>query len=110
MVALPVVTVAAGSSPVGSSPPTPPPDGDHFSYVTSIADNLRLPEVPPIVNLTELLLPSHVLVLKLPESTDIAFEPSELPNVMTTFLIFFPLGAPIVKKFPPYTRTAVPEV
>ena len=25
----PVVTVASGSSPVGSSPPTPPPDGSH---------------------------------------------------------------------------------
>jgi hypothetical protein len=36
IVAFPVVTVAAGSSPIGSSPPTPPPDWDQFVCVILI--------------------------------------------------------------------------
>ena len=30
----PVETVASGSTPVGSSPPTPPPDGDQLTVTT----------------------------------------------------------------------------
>ena len=33
---LPVATVAPGITPVGSSPPTPPPDDGHWRYVTTI--------------------------------------------------------------------------
>ena len=35
ILAPPVETVAPGSTPVGSSPPTPPPDRGQLAYVTS---------------------------------------------------------------------------
>ena len=47
---LPVVTVTPGSTPVGSSPPTPPPDDGQLAlYVIVIVPESAVPDVPPFV-------------------------------------------------------------
>ena len=56
---LPVVTVTPGSTPVGSSPPTPPPDEGQFLYVTA---NASIRYCPDAFNANFLVLPVMVNV------------------------------------------------